>query len=356
MHKLEEVQVWLEMAQELGSPLSLPETLSVLAAKLTQLTPFDAMAIYAVRNQKLIPEYVIGEDLALFSSLEIPVGQGLSGRVAESRTPVLNGNPSLEAAYLNDAAKSSKLNSALAVPLGGSSGIVGVLALYRAGRAAFKRDELRILQSIATKLAIALQNSLLYRQATAASATDSLTGLPNARSLFMHLDAELSRCTRTSQPMTIMVCDLDGFQDVNRRFGRLEADRLLGLVAANLKECCREYDYVARMDDDEFVVVLPGLNSREAEPKRRQLEAAVERAGLEVCGETALTISSGKAHFETDGRTAEDLLAMAGHRMHLDKQSPEGRPYRTMQKRSHAADTNSRPVCGYALWGSTPAG
>ncbi len=50
----------------------------------------------------LMPEYVTGDDFRLFSSLQIPVGHGLSGWVAENRKPILNGNPSVESGYLND--------------------------------------------------------------------------------------------------------------------------------------------------------------------------------------------------------------------------------------------------------------
>src|ERR1041385_2363102 len=329
----QEVQALFEMAQELGSSLSLPETLSVLAARLKQLVPFDAFAIYVARNEKLIPEYVIGEDHVLFSSLEIPMGQGLSGWVADNRKPVLHGNPSVEPGYLNDPKKFSKLNSAVAVPLEDCSGVIGVLALYRSDRNAFTRDQLRILQAVTSKLAVAIRNSLMYRQAAATATTDYLTGLPNTRSLFMHLDAELSRCHRSGEPLTVLVCELDGFKEVNDRFGHLTGNRLLARTATALKDCCREYDYVARMGGDEFVVVLPGMDDNACEVRLQQLEQAVEQAGVEVCGERLVSLSIGKAHFRQHGGTVEDLLAEADRQMYGNKQHRKrGRPLRITEE------------------------
>ena len=55
----------------------------------------------------------------------------------------------------------------------------------------------------------------------------------------------------------MLVCDLDGFKQVNDRFGHLVGNKVLRAVGGALRESCREYDYVARMGGDEFVLVLP---------------------------------------------------------------------------------------------------
>jgi diguanylate cyclase (GGDEF)-like protein len=316
----QEVQALFELSQDLGASLSLGETLSVFSVKLKPMVPYDAIAIYIKRDDELVPEYVNGDNYRLFSSLRIPIGQGLSGWVAQNRKPIVNGNPSVEPGYLNDPSKFSTLRSSLAVPLEGVSGVIGVLALYRGERDAFTSDHLRILLAVTGKMALAIENALKYQQAESSATTDYLTGLPNARSLFLQLDRELSRCKRDNTSLTVMVSDMDGFKQINDRFGHLEGNRVLRLFAQALKDSCREYDYVARMGGDEFVIIAPGLPADAAGKRSAQMQALAKQAGAEVCGEEILSLSVGRALYPEDGEDAEHLLAQADRRMYLEKQ------------------------------------
>ena len=329
----QEAQTLFELSQDLGASLSLGETLSVFSVKLKLLVPYDAIAIYLKRNDELVPEYVNGDNFRLFSSLRIPLGQGLSGWVAQNKKPIVNGNPSVEPGYLNDPSKFSTLRSALAVPLDGVSGVIGVLALYRGDRDAFTSDHLRILLAVSSKMALTIENALKYQQAENSATTDYLTGLPNARSLFLQLDRELARCKRDSTPLVVMVGDMDGFKQINDRFGHLEGNRVLRLFAQALKESCREYDYVARMGGDEFVVVAPGLPVDVATKKADQLRELAKQAGIEVCAEDILSLSVGQATYPEDGQDAEELLAEADRRMYMEKQQQPSRKNRRQHAR-----------------------
>jgi diguanylate cyclase (GGDEF)-like protein/putative nucleotidyltransferase with HDIG domain len=316
----QEVQNLFELAQDLGNSLSLNETLSLLAMRLKRMIPYDSLAIYVLHDDRLRAEYVNGENFRLFSSLEIPIGQGLSGWVAEKRKPIINGNPSVEPGYLDDETKFTTMRSALAVPLIGLNGTVSVLTLYHSERDAFTNDHLRILLAIVPKLALSIENALRFQQAESSASTDYMTGLPNARSLFLHLDGELARCRRLNSPLVVLVCDMNGFKKVNDKYGHLEGNRLLHSVAKKLKESCREYDYVARMGGDEFVLVLPGLQPDQLEQKVDRLKAITAEAGLEIFPEEKIGLSIGHAMFPEDGVDADRLLSEADRRMYIAKQ------------------------------------
>jgi diguanylate cyclase (GGDEF)-like protein len=169
-----------------------------------------------------------------------------------------------------------------------------------------------------------MQNSLQYRQAEDTSLTDYLTGLPNARSLFDQLDQRIAACGANSV-LSVLVCDLDGFKQVNDRFGHLDGNRMLQLVAGVLKRNCRERDFVARMGGDEFVLLLRDVDAAHSPQCVWRIVRAIEEEAMKLCGEPLVSASFGTAHVPEDGFDPETLLAIADRRMYAVKN----------QKKSH---------------------
>jgi diguanylate cyclase (GGDEF)-like protein len=314
----QEVQQLFALAQDLGNSLSLEETFSVLSQHVKQLCPHDTLAVYIRREDRLEVEFATGLDCEQIGSDVVSWGEGICGRAAATATALLNEDP---VDYPDCPARS--LRSALAIPLEGFSGVAGVLCLYARAKSAFTEDHLRILSAAATKVAVAVENALKYRQVERSAVTDMLTELPNARSLFLHLDSELARAQRTHQTIAVLVCDLDGFKQINDRYGHLEGNRVLRAVARALRLQCREYDTVARLGGDEFVLVLPGQEHDSVSAKVEQLINAVAEAGYETVRAACLGISVGVAYYPADGEDAEALLAVADQRMYRQKQRSE---------------------------------
>ena len=337
----QEAQTMFELSQDLGVSLSLSETLSVLSMRLRKMIPFDSIAVFVNRNGWLLPELVSGENFRALSSLKVKVGEGLCGWVAENCKPIMNGNPQVEAGYVVDPGKQTTLQSALVVPLEGLNGVVGVLAMYQANRDAFTPDHLRILLAVASKVALSVENALKYQQAESSATTDYLTGLPNARSLFVHLAQEVARCRRMKTSLAVLVCDIDGFKQINDSFGHLEGDKLLREFTTRLKDVCRGYDYVARMGGDEFVITCPGLTEEAAREKADRLNRAAIESGRHVCGRDLISLSVGMAFCPQDGTDVERLLAEADRRMYSMKQIHHAEAFaREQEKRSLGASAN----------------
>jgi diguanylate cyclase (GGDEF)-like protein/putative nucleotidyltransferase with HDIG domain len=328
----QEAQMLYEISHDLGNSLSLDETLSLLSVRLRRLVPYDSIVVYVKSENQLLPQHIAGDHFRVLSSLTLQVGQGLSGWVAEKGTPILNGNPALEFGSIADRSRVPELKSAVSIPLNSPSATIGVLTLYRAGAEAFNRDNLRILLAISSKVALSVENALRFQQAESSATTDYLTGLPNARSLFMHLDEEISRCKREGNSLAIMVCDLDGFKLINDQFGHLEGNKVLHLFAQLLRSASRTYDYVGRMGGDEFVIIAPGLKADAAAARAERMYESALEAGTRIYGEPMLSVSVGSAFLPEDGDDAEQLLAVADQRMYAQKQQHYQQHYQGAKK------------------------
>lgn len=314
-----EEQMVLEFTQILGSSLDLDETLNELSRRLHNRLEFETMVLFLRHGDRLEAAFVEGQHFTLFHNLSLQMASGITGHVAATLRPVLNAPPTEDPIAHRNPVAASSLKSAMIIPLDGPNGLVGTLNLYSTRHLAFSSAQLSLLTSIACKLAVTVENSAKFQQAETRASVDFLTGLPNAGALFLHLQNELARCARTGTELGLLVFDLDGFKGVNDQYGHLTGNRLLQLVAQGLRENCREYDFVARMGGDEFVMVLPGVTEEAVAHRLQRMRLYVERVGIELCGAMCVSVSGGAAFSPSDGHTAEELLAKADKRMYDEK-------------------------------------
>jgi len=154
-----------------------------------------------------------------------------------------------------------------------------------------------------------VQTELLSKLA----AFDDLTGVYNRRSMFHHLEAELSRCRRYGRSLGVLMVDIDHFKRVNDEYGHLVGDQALRWVATTLQNELRSMDFLCRYGGEEFCAILPETNRPGVLRAGERLRSAIERtlfAQSDV--QLSLSISVGGASWSADG-TAEfpDLMAAA---------------------------------------------
>jgi diguanylate cyclase (GGDEF)-like protein len=140
---------------------------------------------------------------------------------------------------------------------------------------------------------------------------DELTGIGNYRGLHERLAEEIARHRRHSREFALVLLDLDGFKQVNERFGHLDGDRLLAEIGAALSDELRAEDSVFRQGGDEFAVIAPETSGEEAEEVAARLRARVRRRGFGSDETRPVSAASGFAMFPADGVTVEDLLGFA---------------------------------------------
>jgi diguanylate cyclase (GGDEF)-like protein len=147
--------------------------------------------------------------------------------------------------------------------------------------------------------------------------SDALTGLANYRRLLDALDLEIKRHGRTGRSFAVLLLDLDGLKKINDAHGHLVGSRALCRLANILQIHCRAIDTAARYGGDEFVLVLPETESAAAVQVAQRVSEELNHDGEEPC----ISVSTGTATYPRDGKTIDELLAVADRALYQEKDS-----------------------------------
>jgi len=169
-----------------------------------------------------------------------------------------------------------------------------------------------LLLLVALPPVILLQRSLMHQQLQAAARTDLKTGLLNAAAWQREADAEVNRALRAESQVAILLVDVDHFKRVNDSHGHLVGDEVLKSLAAELRQQVRDSDVVGRFGGEEFTVLLPRTEAKEAVRIAERLRRSAGMLNV-FAAETrvSVTISIGVSVLGRHGRDLFELLAAA---------------------------------------------
>ncbi|PWG63880.1 sensor domain-containing protein [Spiribacter halobius] len=210
----------------------------------------------------------------------------------------------------------------LGVPLPMADGVMGALVMHSGSRPLrYSRQDLELLQFVSLQLAAAIEHQRAQAWLEHAARHDPLTGLPNRWMLQDRLEVALRWAHRYEEQVAVVYLDLDGFKQINDRWGHEAGDRLLQEVARRLTGCVREADTVSRVGGDEFVLVLNNIDGREAaERMRKKIHAALEApCAIGEGREAAIRGSIGLALYPEDGEDRETLIRIGDGAMYAEK-------------------------------------
>jgi diguanylate cyclase (GGDEF)-like protein len=200
------------------------------------------------------------------------------------------------------------LGSACAAPLMFRDRLLGALVAFAPGANVFLSQDVRALGACASHAAIALSNARLVEQLEREAAEDPLTGLANKRSFELAYAAELNRARRDGGAVAIVTLDIDHFKLINDRYHHSFGDQVLIAVADAVRGAVRDYDTVARVGGDEFVVLLPGTSAEDAEIVAERARALISEIELP---EGRLSCSAGVAAVSGDAIPGREILDAA---------------------------------------------
>src|SRR5262249_41558510 len=320
----EDVNVILRMSMLTGLQMQLDATLSLLCDMAAEIAPFERALVYFWDESQELMQLRLTRNLEKGASQEILSGNVLNFWAIKYGRPLLvTRGPNLQADALLQVVKGA---SALAVPLFVSNRVMGSLQLFSSSADGFSKEDAQLLWI----LSLVAENLLTREYANEGllrfAFTDYLTGLRTRGYFEQQLDLEFKRAERRRQKFSLLMIDIDQFKQLNDSAGHHVGDEVLRQVASILIQDMREIDTVARYGGDEFVIILPETNQRQALFVAERLRRAVEQARFASATPGApreLSISVGLAVYDHDGRFKRELIEYADAALYAAKK--EGR-------------------------------
>jgi len=222
---------------------------------------------------------------------------------------------------LHRAAGAPAQGFALYIPLHGSPR-EGVLEVY-AGREPWEPERWELLGPLTAELTNALRRARHYEEVQERADVDFVTGLFNHRFMQSYLHKLISADAARGRKFSVLLMDVNDFKSFNDTYGHSVGDRVLQVVANQLRLMTDREGVVGRFGGDEFIVVLPGHGRQEAGAFAQAFQDWLTNYAFKVSGGKAvpIVVSAGLAVFPDDGERRQELLASADARLYQCKRS-----------------------------------
>ncbi len=286
------------------------------------------LARYHPQEERITVPYAVEEGKRL-PVQQLPLDRSsLLGYVITQQRPVLIYDLSREVVQLPFRFRQAGqlMRSILAVPLLRQGRALGAVAIQSRQPYAFTNADLRLLQALASQMAVALENADLYEQMRQLAITDELTGLYNRRHLFALGAREIKRAARFHHPLTAMLLDLDDFKRINDQMGHSVGDEVLRLWARRMTQGIREVDILGRYGGEEFGLFLPETPMADALLLAKRLRRLVSETPFDTsAGPIYITMSIGLASWQPHIQSPAALLQEADFTQYVAKNAGKNR-------------------------------
>lgn len=325
-NRISELTQLLEAGKAVNLDLHLDEVLSTILHCAKDLLQAHNASLMLTRGpNELHTVGTVGNSMA--TDARVRFGEGLAGKVAESREPLLiHGLVGLEGKRPPEPGQTLP-RSAMCVPLQHRDELLGVLNVNAEAEHEYSEHDLRALTLFGEQAAAAIANARLYEtQRLLASRQshqavhDPLTGLPNRILLHDRLEDALTHKRDQDLGLALLFIDLDEFKRINDSLGHAAGDELLAAFSRRLRRSIRDGDSAARFGGDEFAVLVEDLSTIEqavaaAERIQRLLEESFELDGRRL----RLRASIGISMQRPETVNADEMLRRADTALHVAK-------------------------------------
>ena len=325
--RVSELEALAATSRKLAGSLQIHELVEALAQETMSAVPSAEILTLAHRPDSSKPkdsELVVDvyhRQRQTFERTRARADEGLTGLVVESKEP----------RYIPDLTRDDDavgavggMRSWLGVPMITYGAVEGVLAVQSRSPYAFDAEHLRLLQSIGSQAAVALQNAKLYELAM----VDGLTKLYVRRYFDVRLDEEVQRSERFGTEFSVIMLDVDNFKVLNDSEGHVVGDRVLRSVAETVKREMRAVDTAARYGGEEIAIILPRTSVVEAYNQAERIRCGIEALRVPSDSGTVLSVTASfgiSSHPESGAQDAETLVRLADRALYRAKRTGKNR-------------------------------
>jgi len=239
-------------------------------------------------------------------------GQSLLEKALDSRNILQIDKATKSTREIEDLKKNCNLRNLLAIPLYSDKVLLGLFVVgNRLNDYKYSSDDIDLVTVFAKHVTIAIESDVLNRKNEELITRDDLTGLFNKRYILMRLEEEIKRAIFYQRPCSLVILNLDNFKRFREQRGELAAEEALKRVAKVVKDNTSPVGKAARIGGDEFGMLLPEKNKREAAYIAEELRKKIEAANVLKEGKATLTASIGVSENPIDGATADEVFKRA---------------------------------------------
>ncbi len=283
---------------------------------------------YVTRRGELVAAATQGEcDFPV--GHRVKFGEGIVGWTGLKQLPMTPDDIRYESSQVRQKNLSTNVprgGFSLCLPVIYDSWTLGVILMGPTEREVPRQREVGLTVTMLTS--VTMMSALTLKQQRNLAKTDGLTGLLNKTHLLHRIDESMDAEGETPRPMSVFLFDIDHFKHYNDTNGHIPGDDLLRKISALLADAVREKEFIGRYGGEEFLLVMPGAEKREAMQAAERVRRLIEKEDF-IFGETQpggrLTISGGVATWPMDGENTEMLIRRADEALYEAKRSGRNR-------------------------------
>ncbi|MDD5116267.1 MAG: diguanylate cyclase [Candidatus Omnitrophica bacterium] len=184
------------------------------------------------------------------------------------------------------------------------------------------KDDIHMLTMLANQAGLAIENSRLFELTAERAHTDYLTNLWNHGHFQFILQTEMEKSKAIKTKLSLIAIDIDNFKIYNDTLGHQAGDKILKDLAQLLRNQSRKMDHVCRYGGEEFTIILPQTDQKEAYMIAERLRMDIQKFPFlneEIFPNKKLTVSLGVASFPENGQTPADLITSSDKSLYKAK-------------------------------------